>query len=118
MLNKRTPKIKETPTEQAVIIRVPISDQFGTEEEQQKVYALEDSLTETLQGKSVGFVDGNDFGQGEANLYLYGSDADTLFSAIRPTLRTSAMASLMQITLRYGSVNDPDPRVVQKDLKD
>ena len=117
-ISMQEPQTNDQKSEQAVLIRVPVSDRFGTPGELQEVYDFEDSLTEVLEGKELGDVDGHDIGEGEAIVYLYGPDADELLAAIEPTLRASRMAPSMQIKLRYGSVNDPDAREVYKDLKD
>lgn len=61
-----------------VITHLPLSDdEFGTEEERESVYELEDRL-EGAAAAVGGDHDGHEFGGGEAVLYTYGPDADRL----------------------------------------
>ena len=57
-----------------------------------------DALTEHQAGE----CDGNEVGAGEASIFLYGSDADTIMRAILPILRTSALVHQGWVVKRYG----------------
>ena len=65
--------------EQAVIVcaALPPND---ADEILDELSALEDQLTETIKVAHVGEFDGNEIGQGELKLYMYGPDAERLFS--------------------------------------
>jgi len=71
------------------------------------VFELEDALIEAIESSSAGEFDGNDVGQGECTLYMYGLDADALFTAIKPVIAAySQMLSGGQAQLRYGPPDD------------
>jgi hypothetical protein len=88
--------------EQAVIIKaeLPGSDTAALFDQ---LGALEDELAEAVEKAKVGEYDGNELGQGEFILYLYGRDAEKLFDAIRPTLERSPLTRSASVTLRAGA---------------
>lgn len=57
--------------------------------------------------------DGDEFGQGECVLFLYGPDADGRISAIKPLLESSQIASRGYAIKRYGDARDPQARTVR-----
>ena len=70
-------------------------------------FELEDALTEAIESANAGEFDGNDVGQGECTLYMYGPDADALFTAIKPVIAAyPEMLSGGQAQLRYGPPED------------
>jgi len=73
--------------------------------------ALEDLLEHEISRQGVGEYDGNEIGQGEAWLFMYGPDADRLFSAIEPILRRSPLASRALVKLRYGGPGERDRKI-------
>jgi hypothetical protein len=98
--------------EQAVITHLPLSnDGFGSAEEREAVFALEDRLTEAAT-RLGGEHDGNEFGAGEAILYTYGPDADALLGAVRESLTGSGFPVRQGAFAikRYGRAGDPDAR--------
>lgn len=74
------------------------------------LFALEDELTDVLEGADVGELDGHEIAidGSDGFLFLYGADADALFTAIEPILRKSPVMQGADATLRYGDVDDPD----------
>lgn len=65
---------------------------------------LEDHLRDAVA--DVGEVDGHEVGDGEVIVYLYGPDAEALFTAAEPHLR-GFEASAGWCLLRYGGPGDP-----------
>jgi len=102
--------------EHALLIRISISDNFGSDLERERVIALEDELIESVSAARLGEVDGHEFGGGEAVLFIYGPNADALFSAVEPLLRKSEIAKGAEITRRYGRAEDPSAREVRTNL--
>lgn len=93
--------------EQAVIVHLPLRNEatdFATRREE--LLALERRLEETVVEAFVGELDGDEFGQGECVLYLYGGDADRLFGAIEPLLKSCRAATGGYAIKRYGDVTD------------
>ena len=101
-------------SEQAVIVHLRLpSDGFGSAGDHDAVYALEDAIERCLMASSAGEFDGDEFGEGECVLYLYGLNADELFSAIKPLLESSTIASGGFAVKRYGEPGDLEAKTVR-----
>ncbi len=100
--------------EHAVIVHLRLSDDgFGSSEERETLFALQDQMAQAADAAAAGEFDGDLFGQGECVLYMYGPDADRLFASIRPLLRRSPLASGGYALKRYGEADDADAREVR-----
>jgi hypothetical protein len=77
------------------------------------LFELEDQLEEVILAAGVGEFDGNEMAVDGSDgfLYMYGPDADTLFSAIKTTLAESTSIRNAVATLRYGPAADDTRRV-------
>ena len=99
--------------EHAVIAHLKLSDEgFGSDDETADIHELSDRLTEAIEDNNVGEFDGDEFGGGECVLYMYGPDADALFSAIEPVLRSSPLTKGGRVIKRYGEASDRDAKEV------
>src|SRR5258705_4427951 len=99
-----------TSGEQAGIVHFPLADDaYGTVEEREAFFALEDKLTEAAAALG-GEHDGNEFGDGEAVLYTYGPDADALFEAISECLSPFPLLPGAFAIKRYGRADNPHVR--------
>jgi hypothetical protein len=69
-----------------------------------RLFALEERLEQAITAAGVGEFDGNEIAAdgSDGTLYMYGSDADALFAAVRPTLETSDFMRGARVQLRYG----------------
>jgi|ERR1041384_3143776 hypothetical protein len=69
-----------------------------------RIFELEDQLAKTVEGASVGELDGNEIAvDGRDNLfYMYGPDADKVYAAIEPVLLSWDLLSEARVLLRYG----------------
>jgi hypothetical protein len=107
----RSRKKPDTPSdEHAVSIHLPLSDaEYGTGEEREAVFALEDRVLEAAAALG-GEHDGHEFGGGEAVLYTYGPDADALFEALRSCLADFPVRPGAFAVKRYGRADDPNAR--------
>jgi hypothetical protein len=117
-LFKKKTKSPSTGTvpEHAVIVHYALTgDEHGTVSEREAVFELENSLIATIEAQSLGDLDGNEFGGGEAVLYCYGPDAGRLFAGIEATLRAFP-ARPAHVMLRYGDVSDPHAQEQRIDL--
>lgn len=66
--------ITDDVAEHAVIVPlVSSNDDFGSEADQAEVWELEDRLAEAIDHGQVVEYDGNEIGDGEAVLYMYGA---------------------------------------------
>lgn len=97
-------------SDHAVVVYMPLQDG-----DMDTLFDLEDALMEALDESGAGEFDGNELGAGEAVLYMYGPDADKLFSAVEKVLRGSAVAREGYAVKRYGAPTD-NVREVRVDL--
>jgi hypothetical protein len=93
--------------EQAVIVHLRLSDEgVGSFEEREALGALQEQMAEAIDNATAGEFDGDEFGAGECVLYMYGPEADRLFSVIEPLLKNCPLASGGYAIKRYGEVDD------------
>ncbi|MGH3332064.1 MAG: hypothetical protein ACRDPJ_12255 [Nocardioidaceae bacterium] len=114
---KTAADVVQSAHEQAVIVHYALSDdQFGSADEREAVYALQDRLMAAIDARGgVGEFDGNEFGGGEVVLYAYGPDALRLFAAMESTLRAFP-ARPAHAVLRLGEATDPSAEEIRIDL--
>jgi hypothetical protein len=111
------PRPAQAPPEQSVVAHLRLSKgKFGTPGDVTACQRLETKLEERIERAQVGEMDGNEIGEGECTLFMYGPDADQLFAAIEPSLRASRLAKGGTIVKRYGDQDDPHAREVQVKL--
>jgi hypothetical protein len=80
--------------EQAVIVHLRLCDDpFRSSEERKSVEALEGQLERAIAEAWAGEFDGDEFGEGECVLFMYGPEADRLFDTIEPLLKISPVAA-------------------------
>lgn len=89
---------------------------FGTEDDRSAVLELEAALVDVMKADPQIEVDGHEFGEGRAVLYLYGPDADEMFRLAKPLLAQFPSTGPKTITRRYGSVFDPGSKEVVTSL--
>lgn len=91
-----------TDKQEAVIIRIKLSDnEFGEDHERMAAYEVEDRLLDGIT-PDIGEVDGHEFGDGFATIFLYGPSADALTEKILPILSLTNTRSGSFVTKRYG----------------
>jgi hypothetical protein len=65
-----------------------LSDQeFGSFDERENAFSLEDRLRDAVMDSAIGEYDGHEFGEGWCRFYIYGADADALAEVVIPILR-------------------------------
>ena len=103
--------------EHAVLAYLKLSDaEFGTADERDSIHALSDRLEEAISDAGAGEFDGDEFGDGQCILFMYGPDADAIFSAIERILRESPHSRGGYVIKRYGEATDPTAKEVRVDL--
>jgi hypothetical protein len=92
--------------DQAVMLDIDLEGfhEFGSEEKQSDIQLLEKAITSKLPAMSG--VDGHEFGEGTATVYIYGPSADSIFEAIETILKKSDFKKI-DVTLQYGAPDDP-----------
>jgi hypothetical protein len=92
--------------EHAVIARYQLgAGPSGTATDMHSLASLEDRLIQAIGAARAGEFEGPQFGAGEVTLYAYGPDADRLYAAMEPVLR-SFPPRPAQVLLRYGAYED------------
>jgi hypothetical protein len=100
--------------EHSVVAHLRLSGRnFGTEADVSDCQALEVALDDDITAADAGVMEGNEIGDGECTLFMYGANADKLFDAISRRLRASRLAKGGWVVKRYGSVDDPQAREVR-----
>lgn len=87
--------------DEAVLIELHLNGQQNLDQ----LHTLESELETSLPEGS--HVDGNDVGENEATIYLYGSSADKIFKSIENTLKNSSF-DYVNVILQYGLAEDPN----------
>ena len=97
----------------AVIVHFGMSDdEFGSEAERATLGDLGDRLADVVARAGVGEFDGDEFGNGEAVLYLYGPDHEQLWRIVEPEVLASTVRPSFAL-LRPGG---PDVAARRLDL--
>jgi hypothetical protein len=75
----------------SVRVRFALDDpKFGSNSERLRLHRFTDKLDEVLAAARVGEYDGDEFGEGECTLFMYGPDPEAIYRAIEPVLRKSS----------------------------
>jgi hypothetical protein len=110
-LFRRKPPVAPVDEDHAVLAHFALSDdEFGSEAERATLGDLGDRLADVVARAGVGEFDGDEFGNGEAVLYLYGPDHQRLWDAVEPELRACALRPTYAL-LRPGGPDVPAQRV-------
>ena len=89
--------------EQAVIATIKLrSGGMGSTEERNRIFALEDQLSEAIKKSSAGEFDGDEWGDGVCTIYMYGRSAERLFEVTLPILRKFGAPQGSYVVKRYG----------------
>jgi len=90
-------------SEQAVIVHF----EYG-QTDLNPLYELEDKLIAAIEAADAGEFDGNEVATdgSDGSLYMYGPDADRLFTAIRPVIASATCIRNAVATVRYGPAED------------
>lgn len=103
------PKLKEP--EHSFIVTLKLSDdKYGSETDRDSIHQFSDQLEAAIESACVGEFDGDEFGEGICNLYMYGPDADALFAVVDALFKASPLAKGAKGIKRYGEAADPNAR--------
>ena len=93
------PKSKDR--EQSVHVFIKLSGEMEGDNDD-AIYALEEELSRLIEGWKVGDFDGDEWGGGYCQLFMYGPNADTLFDTIAPVLMARTEIPFSYAVKRYG----------------
>lgn len=96
---------QETNYDQGLIVTILLGglEDFGSKEQQEEIHAIEEKIEEVLPEGAE--LDGDEFGDGECTIYMYGPSADMLLSAVKDLLQKSPFTHI-EVTLQYGPPQD------------
>jgi hypothetical protein len=72
---------------------------------------LEDQLIEVFDKKNIGEFDGNEIGPDESILYMYGPNAEIIFTEIEEILRRNPLCQSSKVVIRYGKPGAPEKEI-------
>jgi hypothetical protein len=73
--------------EQSLQIHLKLaSGYFGDSEERDEIDVLKEMLEDALDDDEVGMLDGWDYGMHECTIYMYGPDAEALWTTAKPII--------------------------------
>lgn len=97
----------------SLMIMFPLADgRFGARRERKRFLRMESRVQETLSELGLGTVDGHGFGDGTAELFIYGPDADAMLDVVEPIIRSFKPPSGSNALLLYGTSDDSATRSV------
>jgi hypothetical protein len=96
------PKHGPRSSEQAVIVHLDGQNLPNDVYEKYDLSTLEDQLTHAIAQAKCGEFDGNEFGPTSTALYMYGPDAERLFTTVEPVLKNYPLCSRATIVVRKG----------------
>lgn len=99
------------PEEQAVVVHF----QFGSKN-LEGLFKAEDQLEAAILSSRSGEMDGHEIAADGSDVffYMYGPNADRLFKAIEPVLKSISFMRGAEVTRRYGPPKDGVKTVVTK----
>ncbi len=100
----------EGADEHLVRVHIPLSSDFGSLEEFDDWSSLEDTLDEAAQAAGTGYLDGNEVGQGEYTIWLYGKDGGQLAETVRGVLAQVRLPAGSYLHVRHGGLEDKRAR--------
>jgi len=69
-------------------------------------------LREVIKRERLGLFDGNEIGADEAVLYMYGANAERLFTGVEATLRAYPLCQGARVVIRRGGVGAEQREVI------
>jgi hypothetical protein len=99
-------------SEEAVLISL---DGHGLDDAVYRAYdlgTLEDLLVEQIEPDKIGELDGHESGPTQTTIYLYGLDAEELFSRVQPILASYPLCQNSRAVIRRGGPGSTQREVV------
>jgi len=97
---------QDSMDEQLVRLHIPLKGTAATKEELDQYAKLEGELDAAVTKTSAGQLDGNEIGEGEYTIWLYGRDATKLAEVVKSALKGRTLPKGCKLFLRHGGVKD------------
>ena len=101
---------KTKPVQPMASVRVRFSLEgtgFGTSSERKSIHRFTDRLEIALAETGIAWYDGDEFGEGECALFMYGSDPEAVYEAALPTLQKASFLSGASVELCAQGASTP-----------
>jgi hypothetical protein len=102
----------QSTAEHAVLIHLKLRERNADSTEVLRGQELEVRLDESVRHAGVGLLDGNEIGEVEYVIFIYGSDASKLLATVKPVLSPAAWPGGGYIQARSGPPGAREERVV------
>ena len=80
------------------VIQLPLDD--ANHERLEELLELEERLENLLRDRSVAEIDGNDFGSGEMNIFLFTNEPEKALNKVRPLVEEVASPAEYRVAYR------------------
>jgi len=103
-------KRKTEPVQPMASVRVCFSLEdagFGTSSQRNSIHRFTDRLEIALAETGIAWYDGDEFGEGECTLFMYGSNPEAVYEAALPTLRKASFLSGAKVELCAPGTSTP-----------
>jgi hypothetical protein len=94
-------------SEQAVLVHLDGTSLPDEVYERHDLASLEDRLVAALSAAGTGEFDGNETGPTETVVFLYGPDAEALFTSVEAVLRSYPLCRNARVEIRHGGPGAP-----------
>ncbi|TVQ30970.1 MAG: hypothetical protein EA376_11260 [Phycisphaeraceae bacterium] len=103
LFRKPAPQPSASDADHAVLLHLPYpGDGLPPGHVVEQMHALQDELDTAITNAGVGELDGDEFGDGECVVFMYGQDADALWSAVDRVLKQKRFMAGAKAVKRYG----------------
>lgn len=96
-----------TPTGSLRIVFSLQGNGYGTHREREAIHRLTDRFDTLLAASGSGEFDGDEFGEGECALFMYGDNPEAMYESISATLQESPIVSGGRVEFRLPSSSAP-----------
>lgn len=98
--------------EEALIIHLHLRDgPMASPEERDKIFALEDKVIKAIEESGAGEYDGNEIGEGEFTMYIYGPSTQQLWNVVSPCIGAFVTNPGSYLIMRHGGLGAKEDRV-------
>lgn len=96
-------KGSKKPQEHAVFVHLELTGgPYGSEDEVEEIRLLGDDCDEAVRDARAGEFEGEEFGDATCVLVFSGPDADALWNAVAPVVRSSRVSRGGHVVQRFG----------------
>lgn len=97
--------------DEAILLHFPLEGTWPTQDETAKYHALQDQLDLAVQAAKAGELDGDEWGEGQCVVFLYGPSAALLWDAIAPVLEKYPFPEGSHAIKRQGPPGSSEERI-------